>query len=272
MAKAIYGLRTQIPITTQLRTELTRLYHYLKDKNNLWKIPIGWLIPRTPNSHSYGDASQQGIGFWSADLEIFFYTGFPPRTTKRFHLSTKNPNYLHINEIEFLVIIIQVAATIQFHEEKLTTKAFLNQFPHGLPPLFYQMIESDNMSAESWIKRVASYSTIAKKLLDILALLYQRPSIQFNCKHINGEDNEKADVLSSQNCNLQQTNPTAYLTQIFQKLPCMRNYQSFHPTEELISTLTLSCSNNGRTLKPKIPKTLGQFKATSSIILNGALN
>ena len=112
MVKVIYRSRTTIPITFQLRSELTRLHQYLKNKNNLLEILIGWLISRILDSHCYGDASQKGIGFWSRDLEIFFYTGFPLRTTKRFHLAKTNPNFLHINEIEFLIIILQVAATI----------------------------------------------------------------------------------------------------------------------------------------------------------------
>ena len=77
------------------------------------------------------------------------------------------------------------------------------------------MIESDNMSTEPWIRESVSYSIIARNLLNILALLYQRSSISFNCKYINGEDNEYADILSRPDYILQQTNPTAYLTHLF---------------------------------------------------------
>ena len=40
MAKIIYHSRTSILITSQLRTKLTRLYHYLKNKKTCGKYPL----------------------------------------------------------------------------------------------------------------------------------------------------------------------------------------------------------------------------------------
>ena len=121
------------------------------------------------------------------------------------------------------------------------------------------------------MRKAASYSIIAQNLLDIMAQLYQRSPLIFKPNRINGDDNDVADFLSRQDHQTLNTNPKLLLSQLFQKHPFLQHFQTFHPTAELNSILTLSLSSNVRIPSQKIPKHLGYFKPATCIISSGVL-
>ncbi|CAJ1938546.1 unnamed protein product [Cylindrotheca closterium] len=61
---------------------------------------------------SYGDASFLGGGAYSDELLFWFRTVWSPDIVAGIKLKASNPNYVHINSLEFLVAFLQEVATV----------------------------------------------------------------------------------------------------------------------------------------------------------------
>lgn len=268
----IWRSNQQLKIDNNLRDELGRILAFLQNKKNQWEKSIAHIIQREPNTESWGDASQMGIGFWSEHLEVFYCLAWPIEIHQRFKLKPGNKRYIHINEGEFVAIIIQMAAVIHIHENSVTTTYQKKCFPFGLPKYLLHRINSDNISAKKWSNKATAHSIIACNLVNVLGQLLNRTPAHFDCIHISGDSNERADdcsrppLIDFYKSNIQ----TLFQQQLLTKHPSMKSWMSFHPSQELISIICAALQNNARIRSPQIPKHLGQLKPASCIISNGA--
>ena len=98
VARVIWNNETTIFITPILKKELNRLWEYLQDFSKPWKTSIAHTIPCDHNAESWGDASLEGIGFLSDDLETFFTLPWPDWIITKLQQQKKNSNYFHVNE------------------------------------------------------------------------------------------------------------------------------------------------------------------------------
>ena len=168
------------------------------DRDDVWKRSIGLLIPREPCAEPTGDASPSGLGgyctwdnyMWrlsAADLRAY---GIKVPTQEELDRSrTTAVNYdekVHINILEFVVIIINILFSLTFQRRHPERRDFVYN------------PKTDNTSALSWIrysgKRVNPVVSNLSRLLINLALYC--PQTLILGEHIPGRLNGPADALS----------------------------------------------------------------------------
>jgi hypothetical protein len=184
------------PIHSELRT----LHNYLADASQPWSISIGHLIPCSLTSISLGDASQVAGGAYCEPLCFWFDIMWSAYVRDALHLHHKHPRHLHINCLEFVIIILQLAAVITLFESSLPPEVLAN-FPNGVPSIPNHLALTDNMSSKAWANKVCTSSVRGQMLLSIYAALLCRTYIGFNCDHLPGIDNPIADMISRPDAN-----------------------------------------------------------------------
>ena len=74
-AQFAYADDLKIIIPEQATTAVCTIYKY-RTKNKPWECPICDIVPRIPTWTSYGDASEQYIGFFIKSEKVFFVLPF----------------------------------------------------------------------------------------------------------------------------------------------------------------------------------------------------
>ena len=107
-------------------------------------------------------------------------------------------------------------------------------------------------------------------------LLHHKHTLENNpkklgCEYIDGDSNIIVGALSRPNLFNNSTHTNVYLAQLFQNIPSLKNYQSFHPSPDFSSILLSACSSNVRIIGQIIPKNLGHFRHASCTISSSVL-
>jgi hypothetical protein len=205
MAQFMWAKNVAVPMVNDVRDCITTLLAAFLDPTITWAAKIPFIVPRTPHAISVGDASFLGGGGHCHKLHFWFDVIWSD-AIKAAILSKQ----VHINYLEFIVLIIQLAGLIV----RFQTHA-LDQFPVGL-------ILTDNMVSMSWATRLTSKSLQGQYLLYIFAELLRLSNVGVNSKHIPGEINLLADFISRPtHPNL---SPAERCEQIFQKHSFMRTW------------------------------------------------
>ena len=134
-------------MTPAIHEQLQFLHTYLSDNSNPWEISIGHIIPRVPTWTTAGDASTLGGGALSFQLEFVFDVIWSSNITKGLRLRPKAAGYVHINQLEMVVIIFQLSAVIQMLEDQIVTPQI------GVPLL---RIMTDNMTSRYWADKASA--------------------------------------------------------------------------------------------------------------------
>lgn len=252
VAAFIWHQKTKIPMEESIRSELQYIFTYLSDDNNPWQISIGHLVDRSPTWVSHGDASFDGGGAASEALVYWFDAIWSPELVRRLYLSSKHPDYLHINILEFLVEVVQVAAAITHVEDS----------PAGtIPHIPVLLAFTDNKSAKKWAHKVSSKSEKGQKFVSILAEMLRRSDICFHSEYIPGVENVRADFISRPDTKL---TPQAWREQIYKQDARLKSWRNFLPSPELVSLMSSRLYSNAWQGPPKLPKRLGRFVPASS--------
>jgi hypothetical protein len=264
LAAALWKDKTAISIDTSIHQQLQVLYDYLRNPANPWEQSIAHYIDRDPTFVSTGDASQLGTGAFSPELQSWTILDLAPDIRACTQLSPKNPNFVHINELEFLVIILQVAMAIAYCETSNT----------GIPETPLLQIFSDNTTAISWTEKISSKSRKGQTLVRLYGELLKRFNIGITISHLPGNLNNTADLLSRPTNN----SPTLLLSRLPQltlQEPKLANWHFFLPDPALISLMGSALSSASSQTKTALPLSLGQFcptdYSTSSSVLIPAL-
>jgi hypothetical protein len=169
--------------------ELKCIHSYLKKPDNPWSISIGHIIPRDPTWTTAGDASFHSGAGLCHDLQFLFDIVWSPQTLKALHLNPKHPGYIHINHLEFIVLILQYAAIIQLIENG----EILNKV--AVPIL---LIMTNNKTAKAWTNKVTTECDAYKgqDLVSILTALLKCSNLGITAEYINTKDNTKPDLIS----------------------------------------------------------------------------
>ena len=112
MASLLWSTKSRTPLTPPVRYELQRLHAHMADFSIPWEMSIAHTVNRDPQFTSIGDACLTGGGAFCDILEFWFDLIWSPPT--RTALAT---NKLHINVMEVIVVLIQLAAVITLVEE-----------------------------------------------------------------------------------------------------------------------------------------------------------
>jgi hypothetical protein len=182
-----------MPLTAPIRRRIDILYTHLVDPINRWKQPIASIVPRVPHAVSLGDASLKGVRFWF-DLSWSDRVKHPTSS-----LPPSHPDYVHINSLEFIVVILQLIAAATRIASFLASDRHA-AFPDGLPNMPVLLCLTDNYysSAKAWANRVTTKSPQGQRLISIYAEILCTCNIGLNCNHIAVMKNEIADFISFQ--------------------------------------------------------------------------
>ena len=262
-ASLLWRSRSRSNITTDLRDCLTLLRDFLADPANSWAAPIAFIVDRDPHAVSLGDASEYGGGGHCTRLKFWFDIIWSPAMRRAIKLPTDHPEYVHINCLEFIIVILQLAAfTVRL---RTLPPATLQQiYPNGTPAMPVLFCYTDNTSAKCWANRITTKSAKGQRLIATYAELLRTGNIGLNAEHIKGILNLIADEISR---------PTHFdLThaeraeQIFRKHPSLRTYDYFLPSPELLQSLFSSLSTKPAQVLQNLPNNLGRFVPAGSTI------
>ena len=258
MAALLWSKKSQIPIPPPVTSELRYLHNLLANPQYRWEMQIGHVIPRDAQFTSFGDACLDGGGAFCTDLQYWFDIHWSPATKNAIAAGE-----IHINLMEFVVVILQLSAVIVLLEEPTLYPPLVKTFPQGIPSLAKLLIRTDNSPSQNWAHKVSAKSERGQQLVRIYAALLDRTSIAIACTHIPGVSNTLADFLSRPPTNL--PSPALRHQQIFEKEPKLASYRYFRPHPELLSSLESKLFTEQWTETTTLPKSLGQFEVAASI-------
>jgi hypothetical protein len=262
MAGVLWRSRQRLPLTTAARQDLLFISDFLADPANLWEILIGHVVPRSPSFESAGDASGLGGGALCHLLRWWFHIRWSPRVAAGVLLSPRHPFFIHINCLEYVILLLQIAAVICFLEAPydLSESGFSFSFLPSAPVL---LAWTDNTATKSWTNKVLSTSKRGQVLIEIYASLLRRSTLAVHCDHVAGVDNVDPDFLSRPDVSL---SPVDWFAQIYQHQPLLTSYRYFRPSPELCLLIQSRLFCDGPQGLPELPRSLGQFCPIGSTI------
>lgn len=251
MATLLWRTKTPIPIPPPVTYELKALHRQFSDFSRPWSISIGHVVPRDAQFTSLGDACGTGGGAYCHDLEYWFDVIWSPLTRQQF-----NAGSIHINILEFVVVILQLAAAI--------TRAEEDGKQYNIQPLSKLLIRTDNSPSRNWAQhKVSAKSERGQLFVSIYADLFDRTTLTVECNHIAGESNSLADFISRPQCTTD--SHATRCEQIFLREPKLKSYPFFRPSPELLSCLVSRLSVKQWQESPRLPRSLGRFETGASI-------
>jgi hypothetical protein len=182
-------------MTKKLRDSLTTICDVLQDDDTQWKQLIGFIIERDAHVVTLGDASGLGGGAYCEHLSFWFDITWSKRVTESFNRKPADENTVHINSLEFIVVVLQYAATA-VRLETLSERELLSIFPEGVPAQPVMSCRTDNTAAVAWANKVTSQSSQGQRLIGVLADLLRTKKLGLNSGHIAGVQNVLADFIS----------------------------------------------------------------------------
>jgi hypothetical protein len=210
---------------------------------------------------SAGDASQVAGGAITEELKFWFDVCWTEQVWRGCKLPPSDPDFIHINALEFVVVLIQLAACIT----ALETDYAKSICGDTLPQIPHLWVWTDNESSKSWANRLTTASPKAQSLLGILSRLLQRNNIKFESGHVAGASNDGPDWISRPDLA-----PSPALThfhrsqQIIMNDKRLKSWAFFRPTPSFLSLLASALFCGRWAAPPSLPKTLGHFEATAS--------
>ena len=255
-ARLLWSTRQKFSVDPATRSALINLHRYVTMTSNPWEVPLGMIIPREPHFWSRGDASLRGGGAFCPGLRFWFDVSWSPATRRGIRdVKPSSPGFVHINALEFIVVILQLAA-IRVRLDTMTPAQELLYFPHGRPHIPVWFGETDNTVSCSWENRATARTPQGQGLVGVYAELLRTSHVHTQCKHLAGIDNVVADDISRNDFSL---DSSSRCLQLFQKHPCLGSYDYFLPSPEFVRLLT-SRLYSGPVVDPCVlPKALGRF-------------
>jgi len=257
MAQLLWSSQSKIKLTKQVQREIQNLHAHLANTTIPWEICIGHTVKRDSQFVSLGDACLSGGGAYCTHLEYWFDIIWSETTQKQLHAK-----FLHINVMEFIVVILQLAAAITIAEEPNLYEPLQTKYPHGIQPLMQLLIRTDNSPSQNWAHKVSAKSERGQLFVSIYADLLERTNLAVVCNHIAGTDNDIADFISRPPSPLPR--PDERHKQIYKKEPMLKSFRYFQPSPELLSLLASRLSTEQWLESPPLPKSLGRFAAAGS--------
>jgi hypothetical protein len=260
-ALLLWHSNSTFPNLDHVKKDLALISEWLRDPTVIWEKSVAHWIPRDPTFISAGDASQVAGGGINEELKFWFDVYWTDRVRHGCTLPSSDPEYIHINVLEFVVVLIQLAACITALETDYAKSVCGNAIPQ-IPHLW---VWTDNKVSKSWSNRLTTASPKAQPLLGILSRLLQRNNLGFGAGHIAGISNDDPDWISRP-----EKAPEPALThfhrsqQIITNVKRLKSWAFFRPSPDFLSLLGSTLFSGHWAAPPSLPKTLGHFEATVS--------
>ena len=262
-AQFLWATKQRSAISDEIADSVRNILHFLTTNDDPWEVPLGLIIPRTPHFWSRGDASKKGGGAYCPGLGFWFDLTWSDRVVKGVRdLSPTSPGYVHINSLEFIVVVLQLAA-IKVRLGSLTDQQAAKYFPNGRPDIPVWFGETDNSVSKSWANRATSGSSQGQGLVTVYSELLRTTLVNVECEHLAGKLNLVADDISRNDFSLP---ASCRISQLFQKHSLLESLDYFLPSQELLQLLTSRLFSR-RTPEPCVlPMHLGRFVPAGSTI------
>ena len=112
MAALLWNKKSKIAISEPVTFELAHLKNLLTDPTYKREMSIAHVVPRDPQfTTSFGDACLTGGGAFCHDLNFWLDIHWSNETQAGLQNNT-----IHINVMEFIVVILQLSAAIALEE------------------------------------------------------------------------------------------------------------------------------------------------------------
>jgi len=166
--------------------------------------------------------------------------------------------------LEFVVLIVELAAVITWLKDTPEDEIRM-VFPNGAPFLPRLLSKTDNQVAKSWSNKGFTTSAAGQALLYIYSDILRQNRIGHDVEYLPGELNVCADDISRPSQDLL-INPSFDLLsqQIFLKHPSLKTWKCFHPSPELLRSLSSALYTTANRVPTKIPQHYGVFTPTGS--------
>ena len=253
IATALWGGKEQFRKTAVMQRELQAILHSLKTER--WEIFIPQIIPRTPHLNSVGDASQTAGGAICETLKYWFRVIWGEKTLRAIKLHHKHKDNVHINCLELIIVILQLAATIVRLESAVPVN-LQDIFPQGYPDFPVLLSLTDNTPTKRWMNKAGTTSTRACHLISVLGQLLKRTTTATNTDWLEGKTNFVPDWISRPDLTL---TPVELQSQTYQKFPYLKHWDIFLPSPELCQVLESCLFTEHWKAPPRMPSDLGRF-------------
>ena len=265
-ASFLWRTNQRATVSPGLRRSLHLLLKYLRSDQAPWTEYIGFIIRRDHHFRGWGDASGVAGGAYFPLLRLWFQVIWDPATRARATASMKDPTRLQINCLEFVVVILQLAAVITWMQEAPATDVEA-VFPDGLPFLPILATGSDNQVSKGWATKGFTNSIEGQHLLMLYSDILRAHRIRQNVFFKPGKENVVPDDISrptnSTSDPILSSPPSLYL-QISQKHPFLRTYTAFQPDRILLQRITSALYTTSALEPREIPKKLGRLVPAGS--------
>lgn len=168
------------------------------------------------------------------------------------HIINKKPaasSLISINYLEYMVIILA-------YNTFLDSIEYLNSFSGS--SYSKGLFLTDNTTADSWTRKMATSSLMGKRLNRIFCSLLMNQDLGIDSDHIPGDRNNCADSIS---CLL--LHSLSSLTSLLQEYPFLHFFHQYYPPHELLSMIFSSLTTSSEAAL--IPRRLrGCFIITNS--------
>lgn len=261
-AQLLWATKQRFFVDEDMKTSIGHLLAYVSETADPWEVPLGMIIPRKPHFYSRGDASHVGGGAYCLELRFWFEIIWSPTTVNGIkNVAPSAPGYVHINSLEFIVVILQLAA-IRTRLETMTSESEVLYFPSGRPAIPVWHGETDNSVSKSWENRATARTSQGQGLVSVYAELLRTSMVHTQCEHLAGTLNEVADDISRNDFSLPYLVRTK---QLFLKHPSLASLDYFQPSQGLLQLLTSRLYSRHTPVPCELPQTLGQFLPAGSI-------
>lgn len=148
--------------------------------------------------------------------------------TKLFLENNKSGNFISINVLEYIAVIINFAAAITIFESENVTD----------DPYPVLLNWCDNKSAISWTNHHCKESPAGRALGRMFCMLLINSDVGINAKYISSEDNVVADTISRISA-IKSSNPDQSFdySKLKQTFPQLKPCREFQPSRELLSLI-----------------------------------
>jgi hypothetical protein len=253
-ASFLWTSRCSFQLSPESRTCITTLLHYVTASPNPWETHLALVVPRLPHFDSYGDAStSHGGGAFCTGLQFWFDIAWSPRVLSGCKLRPTAPGYVHINSLEFIVLLLQLAAVI-VRLRTLTPAQRRQFFPNGVPAFPVWMGNADNTVSLSWESRATAKSPQGQGLLFVYSELLRTSGLHTCSQHVAGIANICADDISRNDFSLPFS---ARLGQLLARHPSLSTFDYFLPSPSLLRLLGSRLFSESPAVPTVLPRTLG---------------
>jgi hypothetical protein len=217
---------------------------------------LGYADPRVPNPLSQDKPNTT----YSHTHKICSYlvdSPWSPGVQHGLSLKPGTADFVHINSLEFIVILLQLTAAME-RFASLPDEIQRNLYPSGQVSDFaILLILTDNTAATKWASALSWRTENNQNLIAIYAQLLRSTSIGINTEHIPRTTNVVADFLSCPDLSLTRS---SRLAQIFHQHSFLQTWPFFRPTRTLFRLLVSSLFSAPWPVPPILPARLGCFE------------